>query len=121
MPSTSCDRAGERGFTLLEVMAAAMVLMVGVLATAAILNSSSRANATIRQRDAATAIARELIEGSRSIPFDRVSEPGVNAALQAIPGLEDSPGSGYVLVRNNVSYTIDIDVCIMDDAKDGGG
>jgi len=121
MTPPACDRRGERGFTLIEVIAATLVLMIGILATAAILNSSSRANATIRQRDAATAVARELIESARSIPYERVSEPGVNAALQAIPGLEDMPGSGYQLLRNGVSYTVDIDVCIMDDPKDGGG
>jgi prepilin-type N-terminal cleavage/methylation domain-containing protein len=121
MRSTPCDRRGERGFTLVEVVVATLILLVGILATAAMLNASSRANATNRQRDAATNIARELVESARAIPYDRVSEPGVNAVLQAIPGLEDSPGGGYTLVRNNVSYTVDIDVCIMDDAKDGGG
>jgi type II secretory pathway pseudopilin PulG len=121
MGSTSCERGGERGFTILEVIAAALILMIGVLATAALLDSSTRANATVRQRDAATGIARELIESARSIPYERVSEPGENTALQAIPGLEDSPGSGYGLVRNGVSYTIQIDVCVMDDPKDGGG
>jgi hypothetical protein len=98
-----------------------LILLVGILATTAMLNASSRANATNRQRDVATNIARELIESARSIPYERVSEPGVNTALQAIPGLEDAPESGYVLVRNGVSYTIDIDVCVMDDPKDGGG
>jgi prepilin-type N-terminal cleavage/methylation domain-containing protein len=121
MRSTSSDRRGERGFTLIEVIAATLILLVGILATTAMLNASSRANATNRQRDVATNVARELIEGARSIPYERVSEPGVNTALQAIPGLEDAPESGYVLVRNGVSYTIDIDVCVMDDPKDGGG
>jgi prepilin-type N-terminal cleavage/methylation domain-containing protein len=121
MRSTSSDRRGERGFTLIEVVAATFILLVGVLATAAILNASSRASATTRQRDAASNVARELIEAARSIPYDRVSEPGVNTALQAIPGLEDAPASGYTLTRNGMSYTIDIDVCIMDDPKDGGG
>jgi prepilin-type N-terminal cleavage/methylation domain-containing protein len=121
MRSTSFDLRGERGFTLIEVVAAAFILLVGILATAAILNAASRANATNRQRDAATNIARELIESARAIPYDRVSEPGVNAVLQAIPGLEDSPGGAYTLMRNNVTYTVAIDVCIMDDPKDGGG
>jgi prepilin-type N-terminal cleavage/methylation domain-containing protein len=111
----------ERGFTLIEVVAATFILLVGVLATAALLNASARADSATRQRDAATNVARELIEGARSIPYDRVSEPGVYAALQAIPGLEDAPGGGYGVVRNNITYTIDIDVCVMDDPKDGGG
>jgi prepilin-type N-terminal cleavage/methylation domain-containing protein len=121
MRSTSCDRRGERGFTLIEVIAATLILLVGILATTAMLNASSRANATNRQRDAATNMARELIESARAIPYERISEPGVNAVLQAIPGLEDSPGGAYTLVRNNVTYTVDVDVCIMDDPKDGGG
>jgi len=121
MPSIFPDRAGERGFTLIEVVAATFILLVGILATAAILNAASRANSTNRQRDVATNLVRELIESTRAIPYDRISEPGVNAVLQAVPGLEDTPGGGYTLVRNNVTYTVDIDVCIMDDAKDGGG
>ena len=121
MRAISFDLRRERGFTLIEVVAATFILLVGVMATAALLNASSRANSTNRQRDAATNVARELVEAARSIPYERVSEPGVNTALQAIPGLEDAPESGYVLVRNNVRYTIDIDVCIMDDPKDGGG
>jgi prepilin-type N-terminal cleavage/methylation domain-containing protein len=111
----------ERGFTLIEVIAAMVILLVGVLATATIIDASSHANAATRQRDAATNLTRELIEGARSIPYERVSEPGVNTALQAIPGLEDSPGPGYMIRRNGVEYTVTIDVCVMDDPKDGGG
>jgi type II secretory pathway pseudopilin PulG len=121
MRSTSFDPRGELGFTLIEVLAATLLLLVGVLATAAVLNASSRANATNRQRDAATNLARELIDSTRAIPYERVSDTGVTTALQAIPGLEDAPASGYELVRNGVTYTIEIDICIMDDPKDGGG
>jgi prepilin-type N-terminal cleavage/methylation domain-containing protein len=112
---------GAHGFTLVEVLAAMFVLLVGVLATAMLIDASSHANAATRQRDAATNVTRELIEGARSIPYDRISEPGVNAALQAIPGLEDAPGAGYVIRRNGVDYTVTLDVCVMDDPKDGGG
>ena len=121
MWSTPSDRRGERGFTLIEVIAATLILLVGILAIITMLNAASRANAVNRQRDTATNMARELVENARSIPYERISEPGVNTALQAIPGLEDGPDSGYVLTRNGVSYTIEIDVCIMDDPKDGGG
>ena len=111
----------ERGFTLVETLAAMFILLVGVLSTAAIIDASSHANAATRQRDVATNVARELIEGARGIPYERVSEPGVNNALQAIPGLEDSPAPGYVIRRNGIDYTVAIDVCVMDDPKDGGG
>jgi prepilin-type N-terminal cleavage/methylation domain-containing protein len=111
----------ERGFTIIEVLAAMAILLVGILATAMVIDAASHANSRTRQRDAATNIARELIEGARGIPFERVSAPGVITALQAIPGLEDRPGSGYVIRRSGVDYTIAVDVCVMDDPKDGGG
>ena len=121
MWSTPSDRRGERGFTLIEVIAATLILLVGILAVTTMLNAASRANAVNRQRDTATNVARELVESARSIPYERVSGTGVSTSLQSVPGLEDGPGAGYVLTRNGVSYTIEIDVCIMDDPKDGGG
>jgi prepilin-type N-terminal cleavage/methylation domain-containing protein len=111
----------ERGFTLIETLSAMFILLVGVLATAQIIDASSHANAANRQRDGATNLARELVEAARGVPYETVSEPGVNAKLQEIPGLEDIADPGYVIRRNDVNYAIAIDVCIMDDGKDGGG
>ncbi|MGH2944868.1 MAG: hypothetical protein ACRDPC_01105 [Solirubrobacteraceae bacterium] len=111
----------HEGFTLVEVLAASLILVVGVLATVGIVNAASGANATTRQRDAANNLARELIEGARSIPYEKVSTPGVITELQKIPGLEDTAGGAYTIRRNAITYTIDVDVCITDDAKDGGG
>lgn len=111
----------QRGFTLVETLSAMFVLLVGVLATAMIIDASSHANTVTRQRDAATNTARELIESARGVPYERISAQGVYAALQAIPGLEDMPGPGYVIRRNGVDYTVRVEVCVMDDPKDGGG
>ena len=37
-------------------------------------------------------------------------------------GLEDSASGGvYTILRRNLLYTVVVDVCVMDDAKDGGG
>ena len=116
------DRArDQRGFTLVETVSAMFILLVGVLATAQIIDASSSANAANRQRDGATNLARELVEAARGVPYEKVSATGVTTALQSIPGLEDFPGSGYVIRRDGVGYTVVIDVCVMDDAKDGGG
>jgi prepilin-type N-terminal cleavage/methylation domain-containing protein len=111
----------QRGFTLVETLSAMFILLVGVLGTAQLIDGAAGANTANRQRDTATNTARELVEAARGIPYEQVSTPGVISVLQAIPGLEDTPGSGYVIRRNRVDYTVAFDVCIMDDAKDGGG
>jgi type II secretory pathway pseudopilin PulG len=123
MPMRNFTRslARHEGFTLVEVLAASLILVVGVLATVGIVNAAAGANATTRQRDAANNLARELIEGARSIPYEKVSTPGVITELQKIPGLEDTAGGAYTIRRNGITYTVGVDVCITDDAKDGGG
>jgi prepilin-type N-terminal cleavage/methylation domain-containing protein len=114
-------RRRQAGFTLIEVMVAALVLVVGILSVIGLLNAANGATNRTREHDSATNLARELIEGARSIPYERVSSPGVIAELQNLPGLEDIDGGSYTLRRGAVTYTVGIDVCIMDDPKDGGG
>ena len=97
------------------------ILLVGVLATTQIIDASPTRDDAQPQRDGATNVARELVEAARGVPYEKVSEPGVTTALQAIPGLQDTDGAGYMIRRDGVDYTVVVDVCIMDDAKDGGG
>jgi hypothetical protein len=111
----------QDGFTITEVVMASFVCLMAVLATAALIDMSKRASSVTRQRDAATNLAREVIEASRSIPYERVSTPGMLTELQQVPGLEDTAGGGYTVKRGNVTYTLDLAVCIVDDPKDGGG
>ncbi len=67
------DRArDQRGFTLVETVSAMFILLVGVLATAQIIDASSSANAANRQRDGATNLARELVEAARGVPYEQV-------------------------------------------------
>ena len=114
-------RRARAGFTLVEVMVAAFVLLVGVLSTVMLFDSANGATTRTRNNDQATNLTRELIEGARSIPYEKVSSPGVVTNLQLLPGLEDIDGGAYTLRRRGVNYLIGIDVCIMDDPKDGGG
>ena len=112
----------ESGFTLVETLVAAFVLLIGVVATLSLLNVANRATTSTRMRDNATNLARELIEGARNVPYEKVNSPGLLEELQKLPGLGDAPAGGaYTIPRNNVVYTVTVDTCIMDDPKDGGG
>jgi type II secretory pathway pseudopilin PulG len=111
----------DAGFTLVEVLVAATILMVGVLATVTLLQVAARANTTTRQRDAATNLAREFIEAVRNVPYDRMTDTGVGDQLQDVPGLENARSGGYAVKRNAVTYDVTVDICVMDDPRDGGG
>jgi prepilin-type N-terminal cleavage/methylation domain-containing protein len=112
----------ERGFTLIEVLVAAFVLVVGVLATLTLLSGANRATAATQSREAGVSLARELVEAARGLSYDKLTATGIDAELQAVPGLQDTPlGGPYQIKRRGVLYTVEASVCIMDDAKDGGG
>lgn len=114
----------ERGFTLVEVLIAALVLLVAVVATMGLFDAANKATAATRQREAANSLERELVEGARSVPFDTlVGTTALNARLQAMPGLEDDTAGGgaYTINRRGTSFTVTTSVCTMDDPQDDGG
>jgi len=118
-------RHDDRGFTMIEVLIAAVVLVIGVLAVLSLFLRASASTVVNRQREGATALAREITEGARSVPFDKlVGVTALNARLQQMPGLEDGSGGGggtYTIVRRGASFTVATSVCTVDDPNDGGG
>ncbi len=111
----------QRGFTIVEVIVASFVLLVGVLATLALFDRANAATVVDRQREAATSLAREITEGARSVPFDHlVSATSLNTELQKMPGLRDLDGDPYTIPRGRTAFTVATEVCTADDAKDGG-
>src|SRR6476620_2602012 len=114
--------ACQRGFTLVEVMMAALVLVVGALGTLATIDTANSKTVATRGREAATSLARQLIEDVNNIPFRELSQTGVVADLQSNQGLESAPGSpSYTINRRGFSYAITVTVCSLDDPRDGLG
>jgi type II secretory pathway pseudopilin PulG len=114
----------ERGFTIVEVMVAAFVLLIAVLGMLALFDRANAATVVDRQREGATSLAREMSEGARSVTFDDlVSMASLNSQLQAMPGLEDDSAGGgpYTVMRRGTTFTVVTAVCTVDDVKDGGG
>ena len=54
--------ADEQGFTIVEVLVAATLLVVSVLATLSLLDNATRTTGVSKQRDVANAVAQEMIE-----------------------------------------------------------
>lgn len=115
-------RTDQRGFTIVEVLVAAFVLVVGLLGVVAMVDGANQNTVKTRGREGATSLGRHLVESIRAIPFEEVNQNSLESRLQAQPGLASLPGSpDYAIRRRNFTYTIDTSVCSLDDPRDGIG
>lgn len=117
------SRGGEDGFTLVEVMAAIVILLVGVIGVVALADGANGTTAKTKGREAATGITRDVIEGAHAIPYVELTPSTVSATLQAQPGLGDADASagGWQIKRRNTTFTVTTTLCQIDDPKDGMG
>src|SRR5215216_2140612 len=112
----------ERGFTLIEVMVAILILVVGFAGAFAMIDGANARTLDTKQREAATALSREIVEAARSVPYTQLNPTSMVTQIQAIPGLEDSSGDfGWTVERRNQTYTIAMTVCSVDDDQDTFG
>jgi prepilin-type N-terminal cleavage/methylation domain-containing protein len=111
-------RSDQHGFTLIELMMAAFVLVVGILGVITLID---RANASLGESNArtgATNLARELVEHTRAIDYDDVTTGRLPGPLRAKTGLTGT-GSPWQVTRRGVEYTVAVEVCLFDDPVDG--
>jgi prepilin-type N-terminal cleavage/methylation domain-containing protein len=111
-------RTDQRGMTLIELMVAALVLVVGILGVITLVD---RANVTLGESNArvgATNLARELVEHTRSLDYDVVTTGRLPAPLRAKTGVPGS-ANGWTVTRRGVDYTVAVKVCLYDDPQDG--
>ena len=119
-------RESERGFTLVEVMVAATVLVVGVLGLLTMLDTANKTTARTKAREGAVNLAREAIEAVRAVPYPDLTQTQIEPELKAQPGLADADSGavGWQIRRRNIVYTVTATVCSVDDgtlATDGYG
>lgn len=111
----------QRGFTLVEVLVAATLLVIGVLGTMAMVDSSNAETRLSGGREGATNLAREVVEGARSLGYDELLPASVDARLQALPGLATTTPGSWTVKRRGITYSISTSLCSVDDPKDGYG
>lgn len=104
-------RTGEQaGFTIVEVLVAAVVLIVGLLTTFNALDLTAHTSMVTRAREGAVNLARQIDEDARSLEYSQLtSSSAVTSDLQAMPGLAStSSGSTWTVYRRNITYTISV-------------
>ena len=114
--------ARHEGMTIIEVLVAMTVLLVGVMSAVALIDRANATTVKTRAREGATNAARELIEAARSVPYASVTPGAIESEIQALPGLaDDGPAAGWTIRRRGFTYTVTTNVCAFDDGRDGGG
>jgi prepilin-type N-terminal cleavage/methylation domain-containing protein len=121
-PSPPTPAGGQAGFTVIEVLVAAVVLLIGLLSASALLDSSTETSAATNEREQATNLARQIIEDAQTIPYAQISPNAIVGQLQAMSGLADeTAGPAWQISRRGIPYTVTVTECALDDPKDGLG
>ncbi len=136
--------SGEAGFTVVEALVAATILITGVLATLALVDRATGSTSSSKQRDVANSLAQELVEraqGGRYTttrndmtdidaaaankgPADRLRaalDPDGDSASSTIApatptaGVPLSAAQTWTLVRKNTTYTVSYRACTSSD------
>lgn len=104
----------NKGFTIIEVMIAVLVLSFGLLALAGLSASIISSNRFSAQLSAATTLAQDKIEDIRRVAYSNVSsgsetgidEKGTSGGIfdRATVVLDDQPASGMKTVTVTVSW-----------------
>jgi prepilin-type N-terminal cleavage/methylation domain-containing protein len=113
----------QAGFTLIEVLVAMMILLVGVLGVVTMVDGANAVTSKTKAREGGTAIARSVIEVSRSIRYRDLNQTALETALQTRPGLADVKPTvtGYTIKHRGIDYEMTLTVCSLDDDKDDLG
>lgn len=92
----------SKGFTLIEVMIALVILAVGLLALATMQIVSIRANAFSSEMTYATMLAQSRFEQFRNMAYVDITPTGGTPVTEDIPASEQSKGIPY-----RVQWTVD--------------
>jgi type II secretory pathway pseudopilin PulG len=117
MPRSEC------GFTIVEIVVAITILLVGILGTVSLIDAANATTNTTKKREAATNLARQVIDVARKSSYVSLTSSGVTGTLQAQPGLADADAAtpGWQIDRRGTRFTVTASLCSIDDPKDGLG
>lgn len=115
----------EDGMTLIEVMAAMVVLIIGVLGTLTLIQGSLSSTSRTTAREQATNLARDVVERTRQSAYadmNYADAPGkIRAMMPAADSVTALSGSSFDVTRRRVTYHVTVFACSIDDPSDGAG
>jgi len=128
MAAQTRSRVSEQGgFTIVEVLVAAVVLVVGLGGLLQLLVVADHTISTTRLRQAETSLAREVLEDARGLASTQLTQTTIAAALQQAVPQATLSGSRLVVTRavsssgTPTSFNIAFNACDLDSPSDGYG
>jgi type II secretory pathway pseudopilin PulG len=109
----------EEAFTLIEVVIAMAVILVGVLGTLALIDRASAQSSEAKTRQTANALIRDIIETAQGVQYSQLTQANVQAALEANGFERDQGATSWKITRNGITFTMAVEACIVDDPRDG--
>jgi Tfp pilus assembly protein PilV len=106
---------------MLEVLAATVVLAVGLGAVFQMLVAAAHVTSTDRIRQAETSVARELTEDTQSLTYTQLTPSAIASALQSVVTGSTASGATLTVSRSVYTFTATFTSCSMDDPADGAG
>lgn len=84
----------EEGFTVIEILVASIILIVGILTTFAVLDSSRRLTLVAEHQSTTAQRAQAELERVQSLPYSQVALTGSSASWSSTPGSFTYVGGG---------------------------
>lgn len=109
--------------TIVEVVVAMVILLVGVLGVIPLLDAGNQVTGENLARDNATALVREQLEKARDIAYSALADPSAvaTALSPAVSGSDPAVAAVFTTRRRGITYTTTIASCVLDDPSDGIG
>ncbi|MEJ7787073.1 MAG: prepilin-type N-terminal cleavage/methylation domain-containing protein [Solirubrobacteraceae bacterium] len=122
---TAARLRDERGNTLVEVMAAMVILIIGVLGTLTMVQGGLASTDRTSSREQATNLVRDLVERSRQAAYADITYDNAAAKLRSMLPASDNvsalSGSTFSVTRRKTTYGVTVIACSIDDPTDGVG
>jgi prepilin-type N-terminal cleavage/methylation domain-containing protein len=110
----------QSGFTLIEVLAAMLILALGAGAAFTLIDAANRSVTSNNARTAGTNLQRELAEYARGTDYDLLQTGQIVPALRKHGAVQGTLSGGtWTIERRGVTYTVKASACTFDDPKDG--
>lgn len=93
--------SSERGFTLVELMIAMVITMVGLMGLLRVVNMATEHNLKNQMREEAVLLAEEDMDKLRIRPFDQIS---TTFSPRAVPSRIRGFSKNYVVLRSSLNF-----------------
>ena len=118
------------GFTLIEVMVAMAVLVIGLAGTLKLVDGANATTTSTKAREQAVALQREVVEAARGVGYSELTPTSAVGLIRQQPGFKDcatvtagTPCStmtseGWTVQRRGITYHLTVGVCSVDSPND---